>query len=109
MAGVDESTLPHGLIANPSSCATMDTMRAWLMDSYDGVEKLRLDTVPDPVPGPGQALICNRFAALNPADAFLAQKLYPANPPLPHILGRDGAGEVAAVGPGVTSVRPGDM
>jgi NADPH:quinone reductase len=83
-------------------------MRAWLMDSYDGVEKLRLDTVPDPKPGPGQALIRIRFAALNPADAFLAQKLYPANPPLPHILGRDGAGEVVAVGPGVHSVRPGD-
>src|SRR5262249_34490696 len=85
------------------------TMRAWLMDSYDGVEKLRLDTVPDPKPGPGQALIRIRFAALNPADAFLAQKLYPANPPHPHILGRDGAGEVVAVGPDVRSVRPGDV
>src|SRR5580658_5309578 len=37
-------------------------MRAWLMDSYDGVEKLRLAEVPDPQPGPGQALLKLKFA-----------------------------------------------
>ena len=73
-------------------------MRAWLMDSYDGVEKLRLGEVPDPQPGPGQVLLRVRFAALNPADAFLAQAMYPAKPALPHILGRDGVGDVLAVG-----------
>ena len=43
-------------------------MRAWLMDSFDGVEKLRLGDVPDPQPGPNQVLLRLRFAALNPAD-----------------------------------------
>jgi len=76
-------------------------MRAWLMDSYEGVEALRLGEVEDPQPGPGQVLLRVRFAALNPADAFLAQRMYPARPPLPHILGRDGVGDVLAVGPGV--------
>jgi len=42
------------------------------MDSYDGVEKLRLGEVPDPEPGPGQVLLKLKFAALNPADAFLS-------------------------------------
>ena len=37
-----------------------------------------------------QMLVTVRYAALNPADAFLAQGLYPASPTLPHILGRDG-------------------
>lgn len=83
-------------------------MRAWLMDSYDGVEKLRLGEAPDPQPGPGEVLLRVRFAALNPADAFLAQAMYPAKPALPHILGRDGVGEVAAVGSGVSNVRIGD-
>ncbi len=83
-------------------------MRAWLMDSYDGVEKLRLDEVPDPQPGPGQALLQVKLAALNPADAFLAQGMYPAKPPLPHILGRDGVGEVIAVASGVENVKVGD-
>jgi len=82
-------------------------MRAWLMDSYTGVEKLRFGTADDPAPGPGEALLRVRFAALNPADAFLARAQYPAKPPLPHILGRDAVGDVLAVGPGVEYVRPG--
>src|SRR2546423_1961567 len=84
-------------------------MRAWLMESFDGVEKMHLREVPDPQPGPGQLLLRVKFAALNPADAFLARGMYPANPPLPHILGRDGVGEVIAVGPNVTNVRVGDI
>jgi len=84
-------------------------MRAWLMQSYEGVEKLELKDVADPQPGPGEALLRTRFAALNPADAFLARAMYPANPPLPHVLGRDGVGEVLAVGAGVENVRVGDI
>ncbi len=83
-------------------------MRAWLMDSFDGIDKLRLGEVPDPQPGPGQALLRVRFAALNPADAFLAQAMYPAKPALPHILGRDGVGDVLALGADVSGVRVDD-
>jgi NADPH2:quinone reductase len=83
-------------------------MRAWLMDGYEGVESLRLGEVPDPQPGPVQVLLRVKYAALNPADAFLARKMYPANPPLPHILGRDGIGEVVALGSGVEKVRLGE-
>jgi NADPH:quinone reductase len=84
-------------------------MRAWLMESYEGVERLRLDEVADPQPGAGQVVIRTLYAALNPADAFLAQAQYPAKPSLPHVLGRDGAGEVIAVGAGVENVKPGEM
>src|SRR5271170_3410725 len=83
-------------------------MRAWLMDSFTGFENLRLGEVPDPEAGPNQVLLRLQFAALNPADAFLAQAMYPAKPALPHILGRDGVGEALAVGAGVTKIRPGD-
>lgn len=83
-------------------------MRAWLLDSFDGVEKLRMAETPDPAPGPGEALLRVRYAALNPADAFLAKAQYPAKPPLPHILGRDGVGDVLAVGGAVTNVAVGD-
>jgi NADPH:quinone reductase len=83
-------------------------MRAWLIDSFEGVEKLRLTEVPDPKPGPGEALLRVRYAALNPADAFLAKAQYPAKPPLPHVLGRDGVGDVLAVGSGVSNVAVGD-
>jgi len=71
------------------------------MDGFDGVEKLRLGEVAVPAPGTGEVLLKVRFAALNPADAFLARGMYPAKPRLPHILGRDAVGEVVAAGPGV--------
>ncbi len=83
-------------------------MRAWLMDSYDGVEKLRLGEAADPCPGPADVLLRVRLAALNPADAFLAQAMYPARPPLPHVLGRDGVGDILAAGPGVQGARVGE-
>jgi NADPH2:quinone reductase len=84
-------------------------MRAWLMDGFNGIDRLRLGEVPDPRPGPGEVLLRVRFAALNPADAFLAGALYPAKPALPHILGRDGVGEVAAVHPGVSDRHVGEI
>ena len=84
-------------------------MRAGLMDSYHGVEKLRLGEVPDPRPGPDDVLLELRYAALNPADAFLASGMYPAKPRLPHVLGRDGVGAVAIVGEAVRNVNPGEM
>jgi NADPH2:quinone reductase len=83
-------------------------MRAWLMDSYEGVDKLRLGEAPDPRSGPGEVLLRIRYAALNPADAFLSQGMYPAKPKLPHILGRDGVGDVVALGDGVENLRVGD-
>jgi NADPH2:quinone reductase len=83
-------------------------MRAWLMDSYAGIEQLRLGEVPDPQPGPSEVRLKVRYAALNPADAFLAQGLYPAKPSLPHILGRDGVGDVEVVGSRAENMRVGD-
>jgi NADPH2:quinone reductase len=76
-------------------------MKAWLMDGFTGIDKLRLADVADPVPAAGEVLLRVTFAALNPADRYLAQGEYPAKPPLPHILGRDGSGTVVATGPGV--------
>ncbi len=83
-------------------------MRAWLLESFEGVEKMQLREAPDPQPGPGEVLLRVKFAALNPADAFLARAMYPANPPLPHVLGRDGVGEVLAVGAGVKNLQIGE-
>ena len=76
-------------------------MKAWLMDGFTGVDKLRLTDVADPQPAAGEVLLRVTYAALNPADRYLAQGEYPAKPPLPHILGRDGSGTIIATGPGV--------
>ena len=83
-------------------------MRAWLMDSLKGVGALRLGEVPTPQPGPHEVLVKVRLAALNPADAFLAQGLYPARPALPHILGRDAVGDVLGLGERVEGIHVGE-
>jgi NADPH2:quinone reductase len=84
-------------------------MKAWLLDKIgDGIDKLRLADVPDPAPGPAEVLLDVTYAALNPADRYLAEGLYPAKPMLPHILGRDGMGVVARLGAGVNGIKLGD-
>jgi NADPH2:quinone reductase len=84
-------------------------MRAWLMDAFEGTDKLRLGGAPDPKPESGQVLLKMKFAGLNPADAFLAKAMYPAKPALPHILGRDGVGEVVSVAGPAGEVRAGEI
>lgn len=59
---------------------------------------LLLQTVPDPVAAPGQAVVRLQAAALNHRDLWTQLGLYP-NITLPIILGSDGAGRVTAVGP----------
>ena len=83
-------------------------MKAWLLPGYDGISSLAIRDVPSPTPGPGQIVLHVQYAALNPADAYLATNQYPARPTFPHILGRDGVGTIAAVGTDVTGVQLGD-
>lgn len=83
-------------------------MKAWLLDRIgDGIQKLRHADAPDPVASLDEVVVDVQFAALNPADRYLAQGQYPARPTLPHILGRDGMGIIRSLGSGVNSLRPG--
>jgi NADPH:quinone reductase-like Zn-dependent oxidoreductase len=71
-----------------------------------GPEVLRYEDVPDPSPGPGEALVELRAAALNHLDVWVRKGL--PSVPKPRILGADGAGVVAALGDGVTEPTIGD-
>ncbi len=85
-------------------------MRAMVIDGYGGADRLRPDERPDPVPGPGELLVDVRAASVNPVDWKIRRgdlKLI-LHLRFPYIPGGDIAGEVAAVGPGVTRFRPGD-
>src|SRR5579862_1415576 len=86
----------------------LSIMKAWLMDDFTGIEHLRLANAPDPESQAGEAVVEIEYAALNPADRYLAERQYPAKPVLPHILGRDGVGTVVKVGANVNGVRVGD-
>ena len=82
-------------------------MKAILFRSHGGAEVLEAAELPDPQPGPGEARVLLKAAALNHLDLWVRSGLG-AGIPMPHIPGSDGAGVVDAVGPGVTLVRPGD-
>jgi len=81
-------------------------MKTIRIHSVGGPDALRLDDVPRPTPGPGQALIQVAAAGINYIDTYQRAGLYPL--PLPATLGQEGAGTVSAVGPGVTGAQPGD-
>lgn len=69
-------------------------------------EVLRIATVPDPEPGPGEVVVELRAAALNRRDVFLRKGVAPS--PLPVIPGSDGAGVIRSLGAGVGGMAEGD-
>jgi NADPH2:quinone reductase len=83
-----------------------ETMRAVRIHAPGGAEAMRVETVPVPRPGPGEALVRLEAAGVNFIDVYKRTGLYKV--PLPATLGEEGAGTVAAVGEGVAEVRPGD-
>ncbi len=76
-------------------------MKAIRYHEVGGPEVLRLDDVPEPVPGPGEVRIQVRAAGVNFADTERRRGLYDTQVPLPRILGSEAAGVVESVGPGV--------
>ncbi|HSC93213.1 MAG TPA: zinc-binding dehydrogenase [Gaiellaceae bacterium] len=74
-------------------------MKAVRIHEDGGPEVLRYEDVPEPEPGPGEVLVDLRAASLNHLDVWVRKGL--PSVPKPRILGADGAGIVAGVGPGV--------
>jgi putative PIG3 family NAD(P)H quinone oxidoreductase len=83
-------------------------MRAVVVSQPGGPEVLRLQDVPDPVPGADEVLIAITAAGVNRADLMQRQGLYPPPPGAPPYPGLECSGQVTAVGAHVTAVRPGD-
>jgi NADPH2:quinone reductase len=81
-------------------------MKAIRVHDVGGPEQLKLDEVPVPEPGPGQARVKVDACGVNFIDIYVRTGQYSA--PLPLTLGTEAAGVVDAVGPDVTDVQPGD-
>lgn len=75
-------------------------MRAVTLHTHGDASVLRVETLPDPVPGPGAVLVRVHACALNRLDIWVRGGLPNLKLEYPHILGSDVAGVVAAVGPG---------
>jgi len=83
-------------------------LRAYRLDSPEGLQSLKLVNLPDPAPGPGEVVIAVRACSLNYRDSLLLKGGYPRNRTYPVIPLSDGAGEVVAIGAGVTRFQVGD-
>jgi NADPH:quinone reductase-like Zn-dependent oxidoreductase len=83
-------------------------MRALVTPRYGGPEVLEVRELPDPVPQAGQVRIRVHRAGLNFADVAARVGLYPDAPKPPMVVGYEVAGEVDALGEGVTGLAKGD-
>jgi NADPH2:quinone reductase len=61
-----------------------------------------------PAPGPGQVRVKNRAIGVNFIDTYFRMGMYPSPTGMPFISGNEAAGDVVAVGPGVTELKAGD-
>ena len=84
-------------------------MRAVIGSQHGGPEVLQIGEVPAPEPGPGQLLVDVAAAGVNYMDIYQREGRPPyASASLPYVPGAEGAGVVAAVGPGVRDFAVGD-
>ena len=82
-------------------------MKAIVFEKHGEPDVLRYVDAPDPVINANEVLVRVRACALNHLDLWVRRGLPGVAIPLPHIPGSDVAGEVAEIGSGVTTVRPG--
>jgi len=83
-------------------------MHAIVITVPGGPDVLRLEEVPDPVPGPGEVLVEVTAAGINRADAMQREGSYPPPPGAPPYPGLECSGRISAIGPEVTGWRVGD-
>src|SRR3954469_22850945 len=83
-------------------------MRQMVIPRHGGPEVFEVRDAPEPVPGDGEVRIRVRAAGVNFADILARIGLYPDAPKPPVVVGYEVAGVVDAIGPGVTTVHPGD-
>ena len=75
---------------------------------HGGPEVLTYEDIEVPAPGQGQIKIKQHACGINFIDCYFRMGMYPSPVGMPFIAGNEGAGEVIAVGPGVTDLKVGD-
>jgi len=83
-------------------------VKAVRIHEHGGPEVLRLEERPEPGAGPGQVLVAIKAAGVNQLDTWVRRGVPGHRFPLPITPGADGAGVVAALGPGALGLAVGD-
>ena len=82
------------------------TMRAGVVRAFG--KPLSIEDIPVPTPGPGEVLIKVVASGVCHTDLHATEGDWPAKPSLPFVPGHEGAGIIAACGPGVVGLKEGD-
>jgi NADPH:quinone reductase-like Zn-dependent oxidoreductase len=82
-------------------------MQAWTIPSF-GIDQLKLSGHPEPTLGAGQVVVAIKAVSLNYRDLMMVKGQYNPKLAMPRVPCSDAAGEVVAIGPGVTRVAVGD-
>lgn len=83
-------------------------MKALRIHAHGGPEVLRIDEVPRPEPKPGEVLVRVLAASVNHLDLWVRRGMPGFPVPFPRVLGCDGTGEIAGLGPGTGGFRVGE-
>ena len=82
-------------------------MKAAFITETGAPDVIRHGDLPDPLPGPREALVRVRACAINPIDTYIRSGAVAMPLPSPFVVGCDLAGEIVAVGADVAALRPG--
>ncbi len=83
-------------------------MKAVRIHEFGGVDRVRVEDVPDPEPGPGYVRIRVAAAALNHVDVDIREGVSRFDVALPHTLGLELVGRIDRLGPGVSGWAEGE-
>jgi NADPH:quinone reductase len=83
-------------------------MKAIRVHEFGGPDVMRLEEVPDPLPGSEQVVVRVHAAGVNPVDTYIRSGLHAVRPKLPYTPGTDAAGVVEAVGMNVKGISVGE-
>ena len=83
-------------------------MKAVRIGEHGGYEVLCIEEMPDPAPGPGELLVAIKASGINHLDTWVRRGVPGHSFPLPITPGSDGAGEIVAIGEGVSDFAAGE-
>ena len=83
-------------------------VKAVQVHEFGGPEVMKIEDITLAPPGEGQVRVRNHAIGVNFIDVYFRMGMYPSPVGLPFVAGNEGAGEVTAVGPGVTDFKVGD-
>ena len=83
-------------------------MKAIRVEEFGEPEVMKLVSLPQLRPGPGQVLVRIHAVGVNPVETYIRAGTYARKPALPFTPGNDGAGVVEEVGEGASKFQPGD-